>query len=105
MKNLTISVPSILAATPPRPINKSCELTQFGERLFGVHPSYKANNINSIPVIAEQFFRQFSPFFLRIFDCETVEAYLNNLESTTSSHVLHGITHTVQRCFCEPYRN
>jgi hypothetical protein len=63
MKNLTISA----AAAPPRPINKSCELTQFGEGLFGVHPSNKANNINAIHSVSEPFFRQFSPFFFTHF--------------------------------------
>jgi hypothetical protein len=63
MNNLTISA----AANPPRPINKCCELTQFGEGLFGVHQSYKANNINAIPSLSEPFFRQFSPFFFTHF--------------------------------------
>jgi len=61
----TVTIPA--AANPPRPINKSCELTQFGEGLFGVHPSHKANNINAIPGLAEPFFRQFHPFFFTHF--------------------------------------
>jgi hypothetical protein len=63
MITLTISA----AAAPPRPINKCSELTQFGEGIFGVHQSHKANNINAIPGIAEPFFRQFRPFFFTHF--------------------------------------